>query len=60
MSKYDNFLLDLTKLSSKHGIYICGCGCCGSPFLVESKEGDSKGEYTVKSDGDDLKWKTTH
>lgn len=26
------FLGELTELSKKYGIYIGGCGCCGSPF----------------------------
>lgn len=29
------FLKELTKLSKEHGVFIAGCGCCGSPFLIE-------------------------
>lgn len=31
--KYNAFLQDLTELSRKHGVYVDGCGCCGSPSL---------------------------
>lgn len=33
--KLDVFLEELKQLSLKHGIYIGGCGCCGSPYLFE-------------------------
>ena len=29
----DKFLEELTELTKKHGIEICGCGCCDSPWL---------------------------
>jgi len=29
-----SFLEDLTELSKKHKIYIAGCGCCGSPYII--------------------------
>lgn len=29
------FLIELTELSRKHNIVITGCGCCGSPNVVE-------------------------
>lgn len=29
------FILALTELSKKHGVAVAGCGCCGSPFLVD-------------------------
>ena len=31
------FLEELTALTIKHRISIGGCGCCQSPFLVETK-----------------------
>jgi hypothetical protein len=31
------FLRELSELTEKHGIVICGCGCCGSPYLEERK-----------------------
>lgn len=37
------FLAELSELSKKHGLYIEGCGCCDSPFMVdESREEFSK------------------
>lgn len=46
------FLFELTLLSRKHGIFIAGCGCCGSPYLVEidDTENDDYGEYSHHSD----------
>ena len=33
--KLDRFLKELGELSNKHGFKICGCGCCGSPWIEE-------------------------
>jgi len=33
MRLVSGFLNELTELTKKYGIEICGCGCCGSPFL---------------------------
>ena len=35
MTKYQAFLEDLKKVYEKHGLYIDGCGCCGSPYVEE-------------------------
>lgn len=54
----DNFLKDLTELTKKYHLSICGCGCCDSPALDEIKPSDS-GHYVV-DDGEfmgNLKWK---
>lgn len=39
MKNLEEFLKELTELSKKHNILIEGCGCCGSPFLLEADEG---------------------
>lgn len=46
--KVKAFLIDLGKLTVKHGIKIDGCGCCDSPYLkeVDSVNGDA---YVVDS-----------
>ena len=31
------FLQELTALSDKYQIYIEGCGCCGSPWISDTK-----------------------
>lgn len=33
------FLDELAKLTEKYGFVICGCGCCGSPWLSD-REGN--------------------
>lgn len=32
--KLIEFLTELTKLTDKYGFEICGCGCCGSPWVT--------------------------
>ena len=39
------FLLGLRELSLKHGVVISGCGCCGSPALVDKTDLSSDGGY---------------
>lgn len=33
IEKVKMFLTELTTLTDKYNIVICGCGCCGSPWL---------------------------
>ena len=37
--KKELFLKELGELSKKYGLYIGGCGCCGSPFVIRVHEG---------------------
>lgn len=30
----ESFLREYEALCLKHGLALCGCGCCGSPYLV--------------------------
>lgn len=39
-----DFLHDLNKLVKKHGIYIGGCGCHGSPYLRKLGQGKEIGD----------------
>ena len=32
------FLVELSSLSKDYGIYIGGCGCCESPYLLENPD----------------------
>jgi hypothetical protein len=44
------FLNELSQLSTKYGLSIGGCGCCGSPNVAEC----GPGHYTIGDDGSDL------
>lgn len=35
MSTLEDFLRDYYYLCIKHGYRIDGCGCCGSPYIVD-------------------------
>ena len=37
--KLNEFLEELSKLSSKYGLVIGGCGCCGSPWVEDVNSG---------------------
>ena len=39
--KVSSFLEELTELSRRRGVYIEGCGCCGSPRLTLIDETDA-------------------
>ena len=43
------FVAGLTELTRRTGVFVEGCGCCGSPFL-ESGE-PSAGAYEAYGDG---------
>ena len=49
------FMAELTKLSQKHGIRVGGCGCCGSPYLMDFQKGDKAGHYFLEGETD-LRW----
>ena len=38
-AKETEFLKEYERLCRKHGLYLHGCGCCGSPNLIELEEG---------------------
>lgn len=50
------FVLELTELTKRHGIAIGGCGCCGSPYLVDCSKEFPEAGYAVTKDGDDITW----
>lgn len=37
MEKLNSFMDELTEISKKYKLYIDGCGCCGSPFIIDGK-----------------------
>jgi hypothetical protein len=32
--RVDGFLAGMAKLTEQYGLYLGGCGCCGSPYLA--------------------------
>ena len=53
----NQFLIDLAVLSQKYGIKIEGCGCCGSPALVQIKPEETKNfHYIVNDKSENLTW----
>ena len=61
MDEVKEFLKELTELSKKYGIFIGGCGCCGSPFLYADEGGinykdldfqEKENRYTVYDCGE--------
>jgi len=40
VSKVTKFLKKYEKLCRRYGVYLHGCGCCGSPSLVDLKKGE--------------------
>ena len=51
--KLQKFLKELSELSKKHGIFITGCGCCGSPTLIEFELDEIEDDDLQNGD---LKW----
>lgn len=39
-TRINHFLNELAYLSKKYNLYIGGCGCCGSPYIKDSKTDD--------------------
>lgn len=50
------FLLGLRELTLKYGVSIAGCGCCGSPFLLDKEltEESAQGGYNATSGGEEV------
>lgn len=44
------FLHELTGLSQKYGLYIKGCGCCGSPWILDEKGQKTYDDLTYQDD----------
>jgi len=51
------FLIELRELTIKHGIAVGGCGCCGSPYLMDADVSDQWAGYT-HDNGEEIEWIT--
>lgn len=52
------FLKELTALTHKYGLQIAGCGCCESPWVVATQEGDAEKNYSTYAKGGYLELRT--
>lgn len=51
--KLNAFLADLERICDKHGFGISGCGCCGSPTVLEAP-GPHKAKVEVREERGDF------
>lgn len=42
--KVEVFLTELKALCLKHNLCVHGCGCCGSPFLIEGPDNEEEAD----------------
>lgn len=54
MNDEEKFKEELTALTKKYGIVIWGCGCCGSPSLMDLEDGMEADSIC------DLRWLEDH
>ena len=45
--KMQAYLLEMTELARKHGYFIVGCGCCGSPEVRAMPDDFQGGHYVI-------------
>lgn len=57
--KLEAFVKEYIALCRKHGLALCGCGCCGSPSLQQISEEHffSRGQGFDCLRFDDARWK---
>lgn len=50
------FLVGLAKLTRETGIGICGCGCCGSPYLSRMTPDELADKRAGYAKADHVQW----
>lgn len=53
------FLRELSRLSRKYGVFIRGCGCCGSPEAYDEENGVGVYELTFDRRAGQYKYTVT-
>ena len=54
MTKLERFIKSVASIERIYGYTIGGCGCCGSPYIVDTKTDK------VVMDCDDPEWRRRH
>jgi hypothetical protein len=54
--KEKEFLIGLTELTKRTGVVISGCGCCGSPNLLEDNNISEESGYVMDVGPCDVAW----
>lgn len=53
------FLVGLERLTRETGVAIGGCGCCGSPFLIDDADvSDERSGYSNNGYAGEVTWVT--
>ena len=54
-AKYQAFCKEIDEVCVKYGYIIDGCGCCGSPYVVDVNSDKKIAEYEMFGKGEGFK-----